>query len=166
MPSLPKRDVIAGALALAAVLAAAACSRPVPSQSGGSESKGAPAPAHPPDPEVLALLGDEISRTRRLGAIAITRITGVEAGAIRLDLQPDQGAAFRFEILKKDPAGPAGIAETNTLSIYLISQPGSQTLESQTRAAQALAERLAAEETRGAKIPALTSMREREAARR
>ena len=115
----------------------------------------------PADSEVLALLGEELSRTRRLGTVTITEVKGVEEGAIRIDLRPDQGDPFRFEILKKDPAGPPGIAETGTLSIYLISAPGSRTLEYQALAAQELAKRLAAEEARGAKVPALKSMRER-----
>lgn len=114
-----------------------------------------------PDSEVLALLGEELSRTRRLGAVTVTDVKGVEEGAIRIDLRPEQGDAFRFEILKKDPAGPPGIAETGTLSIYLISEPGSRTLEYQVSAAQELAKRLAAEEARGAKVPELKSMRER-----
>ena len=130
----------------------------LPDQTGKGQGQG---PERQADAEVLALLGEELSRTRRLGTVTITNVKGVEDGAIRIELRPDQGDAFQFEILKKDPAGPPGIAETGTLSIYLISAPGSRTLDYQALAAQELAKRLAAEEARGVKVPALKSMRER-----
>lgn len=160
-PNLGRKSLLATfALAIAAlgVVTVVSLLAPAPAPSGPSD--------RPPDPEVLALLGDELTRTRSLDGMRITRIAGVADGAIRVEIAPEGGAPFRVEILRRDPEGPQGVAETPSLSLFLISAAGTRTPEEVARAVQSLARRIAAEEARGAKVPALRSMREREAGRR
>lgn len=165
-PNLGKRSLLA-TVGLAAVTLAAASLvslvAPAPPPPGASA---APPPDRPPDPEVLALLGEELTRSRSLGGLPVTRIAGVVDGAIRVEIAQESGEPFRIEILRRDPEGPQGVAETPSVSLYLMSRSGSQTPEEVAQAIQALARSIAAEEARGAKVPALRSMREREAGRR
>jgi hypothetical protein len=159
-PNLGKRSLLATVgLAAAAVGLAALVSRATPAPTAPHAPS---TPDRPPDPEVLALLGEEITTARRMDGLRVTRIAGVVDGAIRVEMETSAGEAFRIEILRRDPAGPAGVAETASLSFYLVGSAGSRTPEEVAQAIQSLARRVAAEEARGAKVPAaLRSMRER-----
>jgi len=174
-PNLGKKSLLA-TLGLAVVGTAAGVAvsllapAPPPRAHGPSPmtSSSAPAPPQPPAerppaPDVLALFGD-LARSRQLGDVRITRFSGVEEGAIRVELAPAQGEPFRLEIMRRDAKSPPGVAETRSLGIYLVGRAGAQTPEVQARAATELAKVLAASEERGAAVPAgLLSLEERAA---
>jgi hypothetical protein len=175
-PNLGKRSLLATlGLAVAAIIAATVVSLlapdPPPHARGPSPTPSASAPASapappaepPPAPDVLALFGD-LAASRKMGDLRITRLSGVEEGAIRVEFEPAEGERFRMEIMRRDDKSPPGVAETRSLGIYLVGRQGAQTPEVRARAATELAKVLAASEAGGAAVPmGLLSLEERSA---
>ena len=148
-------------LAVAATAFAVASSRLAPAPPQGARAPSTTGSARALAPDVLALFGG-LAPSRQVGEARITRLSGVEDGAIHVELALAEGEPFRLEILRRDPQSPPGVAGTRTLGIYLVGRPGAQTSEAQARVATELARILASAEERGASVPAgLISLHER-----
>src|SRR5438132_894116 len=52
----------------------------------------------------------------------VTGVHAVRMGAIAVVLQTKGGEMFQIDVLRRDPSGPAGIGNTDTLSLYLANQ--------------------------------------------
>ncbi len=119
----------------------------------GAPSEPPPPPAHPgpPDDAVAALFGDLVAGGA-LGDCRIERVYGLHQGAIPVVMTCSAGTRFQLDILRRDPSGPAGVGNTDTLSVYVANQGDghSPTRESQGVAAMELAAFLA---ERGASPP-------------
>lgn len=92
-----------------------------------------------------AQLGD-VAVGEQLAGATIVAIHPPRLGAIAVVMALASGTRFQVDVLARDASGPAGIAETETLSLYLANQGdgGTQTDEGQGLAVMALATRLAA----------------------
>jgi len=119
------------------------------SRTGGEEPRD--------DGELLARL-EELRAGDGVGRWRLVEIRGRQRGAIPLVLATADGTRFRVDILRRDPDGPRGPAETESLAIHLADvAPGTRTPEEQGLGAMTLAVALA-----GAAPPSwLLTLRER-----
>jgi len=148
-------------LAVAAAASAVALSLLAPAPPQRAPAPSSLGAARPVAPDVLALFGG-LAPSRQVGEARLTRFSGVEDGAIHVELALAGGEPFRLEILRRDPQSPPGVAATRTLGIYLVGRPGALTSEAQARVATELARILASAEDRGASVPTgLISLHER-----
>ena len=148
-------------LAAAATAAGVALSRFAPAPRPRAQDPATMGSARALAPEVLALFG-ALAPSRQVGEARITRLSGVEEGAIQVELALTEGEPFRLEILRHDAKSPPPVAGTRSLGIYLVGRPGALTSEAQARVATELARILAAAEERGAAVPTgLVSLHER-----
>ena len=120
-----------------------------------------PTPAAPGGPE-LRLLAPAPPGT----AVRDARVTTVYAlrdGAVQILLTAADGKTFPVDILRRDDQGPAPVAATKRLALYLVTEaPGASTPEDRGLAVMALADALRKDET--APLPiALLTFRERAA---
>jgi hypothetical protein len=156
-----KSLLVALGLAVAATISGVALSLLAPAPSPRAQDAAATGSARTLAPDVLALFAD-LAPSRQVGEARVTRFSGVEEGAIHVELALAEGEPFRLEILRQDPQSRPGIAATRRLSLYLVGRPGARTSEVQERVATELARILAAAEERGAGVPAgLVSLHER-----
>lgn len=90
-----------------------------------------------------ARLGD-IAVGERFGEATVVAIHAPHMGAIPVVMVLPSGTRFQVDVLARDPEGPAGIAETATLSLYLANggDGATRTDEGQGLAVMALARRL------------------------
>jgi hypothetical protein len=101
------------------------------------------------------VVGDEV------GGATVVAIHRPHLGAIPIVMRAGSGALFQVDVLARDPAGPAGIADTETLSLFLANQGDGATATDETQGlcVMALAGRLAEVE----RAPELLTLRERTA---
>ena len=105
--------------------------------------------------ERFELLGETLVAGTSLGhgghAIhcIIEAVLPLTAGGVPVVLRTPQGERFQVDILRKDPGGPAGVADTARLSLFVVNRGdgATRTNEAQAHAARALAGWLAARET-------------------
>lgn len=90
-----------------------------------------------------ARLGD-VAVGERFGDATVVAIHAPHMGAIPLVMALPSGTRFQVDVLARDPSGPAGIGQTQALSLYLANQGdgATQTDEGQGLAVMALAQRL------------------------
>lgn len=114
------------------------------------------------DARVGALFG-ELREGARVDHWTIVRLHGVHFGAIPVIMRDADGSQFQVDVLRRDPAGPAGVGNTPSLSLYVSNagDGGTGTEESQGLGAIALADALAERERAGAPVPRLMTLRER-----
>ena len=79
----------------------------------------------------------------------IEAVLPLTAGGVPVVLRTPQGERFQVDILRKDPGGPAGVADTARLSLFVVNRGdgATRTNEAHAHAARALAGWLAARET-------------------
>jgi len=118
----------------------------------------------PAGPEVLTYFGD-IKDGSKLERWTVVAVSDVRDGGIPVEMATPDGKHFFIELLRRDPSGPKGVAETPTLAIYLVNSPGDggvATPEEQGQGIMALAAALSTRENNGgAKPPALSTLKER-----
>ncbi len=110
------------------------------------------------DDGILGLqVGQQIDRW------VVTGVHAVRMGAVAVVMKTAQGETFQVDVLRRDPSGPAGVANTDTLSLYLANQGRgrSPTDEEHGLGAMALAAFFAAQEEAGLVPPKLLSLDER-----
>jgi hypothetical protein len=109
-----------------------------------------------------ALLGDLAPGTR-LDAWRVVAVHRPTAGAIPVILEGPDGERFQVDVMRRDPAGPDGVAVTPSLSLSLANRGDGRTAtpESHGLGARALAEALARREAAGARVPRLLTLAER-----
>ncbi len=147
--------VAAGVAATGAGRAAAS-----PLGAAGESTPGAGAPAA--DPEVALLFGD-IRAGARLDRWVVESVHPIRFGAVPVVLRAAGGARFQVDVLRRDGAGPSGVACTASLSLFVSNRGDGATAtdEEQGLGAMALAAALAEREAAGARVPALSTHSER-----
>lgn len=130
----------------------------------GGKRKAGPGSKQPggPDAEVAALFG-ELAQGGKVGEWSIERVYGVHYGAIPVVLASASGNRFQVDVLRRDPEGPEGIGNTESLSLFVANRGNGKrkTDERQGLGAIALADALAARQQSGAKAPTLMTLRQR-----
>lgn len=94
-----------------------------------------------------------------IGDATVVAIHPPHYGAVPIVLRTGQGVTFQVDVLARDPAGPAGVAETAKLSLFVANRGDGATAtdEAQGLAVMALAARLDDAE----RPPELLTLRER-----
>lgn len=104
----------------------------------------------------------------QLGAWQVVEVRPLVAGAIPVRMRAPDGREFQVDVLRADPQGPRGVAQTGALALYLANGGRGDTpsREDEARGARLLAQRLAqVEAERGApEIPGLLTLSQRLAA--
>lgn len=159
-----RKFVVAATVAAAGVATASAAASA--GRIGGAPAAGLPLEAAPriaPDPEVAHFLG-EVRAGARIDRWSVEAVHPVRMGAVPIVLRTASGARFQVDVLRRDDA-TRGVAQTETLSLFLANRGDGSTAtdEEQGLGAMALAEAIARSEARGARMPALLTMRERRA---
>jgi hypothetical protein len=128
-------------------------------------ASGADGAARPASAVVRAYFGPLVDGSR-LDRWTLVRVFDVRDGAIPVVLATPDGSAYQIDLLRRDPAGPRGVAETTQLSLFIANHGdgGTTTPEERGQGILALAAALTTRERAGAAPPALSSMNERLAA--
>lgn len=50
----------------------------------------------------------------------VVRVHPLHLGAVPVVLETDSGKRYQVDVLARDPAGPAGVASTDVLSLYVV----------------------------------------------
>ena len=116
-----------------------------------------------PEGDRFELLGEELRAGTRLGKHGILdAVLAAHAGALPVVMRTPGGERFQVDVMRRDPRGPAGVAETNHFALFIANRGdgATRTDEAQAHAARALAGWIAARE--GSESPLeLLSFRER-----
>jgi hypothetical protein len=154
------------AIAVAAVvLAGAGIARLVlgkpnaPREGGGGDLE-------PASSAVRTYFGPALTDGSKLDRWTIVSVFDVHNGAIPVLLATADGTRIHVDLLRRDPAGPRGMAETQQLALFVSNHGdgGTSTPEEQAQGVQALAAALTARESGGAVPPPLSTLKERSAA--
>lgn len=99
-----------------------------------------------PASERFELLGESIAAGTSLGRGTLVAVLPVCHGAVPVVMRTPDGERFQVDILRRDPAGPTGVAETGRLALFIANKGdgATPTSEAQAHAARALAAWLAA----------------------
>lgn len=98
------------------------------------------------------LLGESLRGGTRVVFGTIEAVLPISAGAVPVVMRTPAGERFQVDVLRRDPKGPAGVADTNELSLFIANRGDGETptAEAQAHAARGLAawigERLAGRE--------------------
>lgn len=118
--------------------------------------------------ELPADLFGEIDLGSRLGPCTLVSVSDVHLGAIAVQLRDPHGETFQVDIVRRETGLVAtrGIANTPSLSLFLVNGGDGRTLsrEEHGLGAMALGARLTHREQLGAAVPRLLTLRERNAA--
>ena len=122
-----------------------------------------------PTDDRFELLGESLRAGTSIGRGTIVAVLPIRAGAVPVVMRTPQGEEFQVDVLRRDSKGPAGVAETARLSLFIANKGdgATPTAEAQAHAARALAGWLAARDDAGpAELLAadLLSFRERQRA--
>jgi hypothetical protein len=100
------------------------------------------------------------TRVERWTIVAVCERTG---GILPIVMVGADGQTFQVDIARRDPDGPRGVAETNTLALYLSNggRGDTATVEEHGLGVMALAARLAVRERQGAVAPELVTLGDR-----
>ena len=121
--------------------------------SGPARARSGRVPLRMPGGQRFELLGETLVAGTSLGHHGtigiIEAVLPLTAGGVPVVLRTWQGERFQVDILRKDPGGPAGVADTARLSLFVVNRGdgATRTHEAQAHAARALAGWLAARET-------------------
>lgn len=115
------------------------------------------------DRERVAPLGDALAVGVVLGRWTVVAVHPVHMGAVPVVLSTEDGARYQVDLLARDAGGPAGVANTQRLSLFVANHGDGRTAtdEEQGLGAMALAEHLRAREAAGWTAPALLTLHER-----
>lgn len=128
-------------------------------------SRGGPTPRArlvvPADGQFM-LLGHRLAAGEAVGRGVVEAVLPLTAGAVPVVMRTPAGARFQVDVLRRDAGGPAAVAETERLALFIANKGDGRTPtdEDQAHAARSLAAWLAA---RDADDPALLGWRERAA---
>lgn len=130
-------------------MAAAAVSVGFASGAAQARARNARAPLRVPADAPFELFGERLVAGTSLGRGFIEAVLPLTAGAVPVVMRTPQGERFQVDILRKDPGGPAGVADTARLSLFVVNRGdgATRTHEAQAHAARSLAGWLAARET-------------------
>lgn len=139
----------------------------VPGQAAARQAakRGGPAPRArlevPADGE-FSLLGHGLAAGAAIGRGVVEAVLPLTAGAVPVVMRTPAGVRFQVDVLRRDPEGPAAVAETGRLGLYIANKGDGRTPtdEAQAHAARALAAWLAERDADG---PELLGWRERAA---
>jgi hypothetical protein len=161
-----RREFVTAVGVVAGVAATAACTRTIVERSGEAEvpdERESAAAAPQPDPEVAQFFG-ELRGGTPIDRWTVDAVHPTRMGAVPVVLRTAEGARFQVDVLRRDrsPGAPQGVANTETLSLFLSNRGDGSTAtdEEQGLGAMALAAALARREAQ-ARPPELLTMRER-----
>jgi hypothetical protein len=102
---------------------------------------------------------------QQLDRWTVVRVHPVHLGAVPVVLATEAGQRYQVDVLARDPAGPAGVANTQQLSLFVANHGDGRTAtdEEQGLGAMALAEHLGAREAAGWTAPSLLTLEQRAA---
>ena len=116
-----------------------------------------------PGGDRFELLGEELRAGTRMGKHGILdAVLAAHAGALPVVMRTTDGERFQVDVLRRDPRGPTGVAETAHFALFIANRGdgATPTAKAQAHAARALAGWIAARE--GSESPLeLLSFRER-----
>jgi hypothetical protein len=112
-----------------------------------------------------APLGDALAAGAILGRWTVVAVHPVHFGAVPVVLATAEGLRYQVDVLARDPNGPAGVADTDRLSLFVANHGDGRTAteEEQGLGVMALAEHLRAREQAGWTAPALLTLEQRAA---
>jgi len=116
-----------------------------------------------PGGDRFELLGEELRAGTRMGKHGILEaVLAAHAGAVPVVMRTPEGERFQVDVLRRDPRGPTGVAETAHYALFIANRGdgATRTDEAQAHAARALAGWIAAREG-GESSLELLSFRER-----
>ncbi len=116
-----------------------------------------------PEADRFELLGEELRAGTRLGKHGILdAVLAAHAGALPVVMRTPDGERFQVDVLRRDPRGPSGVAETTHFALFIANRGdgATPTDEAQAHAARALAAWIAAREGEASPLE-LLSFRER-----
>jgi hypothetical protein len=114
------------------------------------------------DPDVAALF-EGLTPGTRLDRWTLEAVHPVTLGAVPVVMATQDGRRFQVDVLARDPQGPASVASTAHLSLFVQNQGdgSTRTDEEQGLGAMVLADALRQRENAGAPIPELLTLDER-----
>jgi len=116
-----------------------------------------------PEGDRFELLGEELRAGTRLGKHGILdAVLAAHAGAVPVVMRTPGGERFQVDVMRRDPRGPSGVAETAHFALFIANRGdgATRTDEAQAHAARALAGWIAAREGEASPLE-LLSFRER-----
>ncbi len=109
------------------------------------------------------LLGEELRTGARMGKHGVFEaVLAAHAGAVPVVMRTPDGDRFQVDVMRRDPRGPTGVAETAHFALFIANRGDGKTPtdEAQAHAARALAAWIAAREGLASPLE-LLSFRER-----
>jgi hypothetical protein len=112
-----------------------------------------------------APLGDAVAPGAVIQRWTVVAVHPLHCGAVPVVLATAEGRRYQVDVLARDPAGPAGVANTQELSLFVANHGDGRTAtdEEQGLGAMALAEHLGAREAAGWTAPSLLTLEQRAA---
>lgn len=113
-----------------------------------------------PETDRFELLGEELRAGTRLGKHGVLdAVLAAHAGALPVVMRTPGGERFQVDVLRRDPRGPTGVAETAHFALFIANRGdgATPTDEAQAHAARALAAWIAAREGEVGDVAAATS---------
>ena len=120
-------------------------------------------PATPTMPPEAEALFRDLSPGTKVEQWTVVAVHPVRHGALPVVLAGEGGERFQVDVMARDPGGPLGVANTETLSLFVANRGDGDTPteESQGLGAMALAKALGERESNGAKPPTLVTFAKR-----
>ncbi|MBA3549962.1 MAG: hypothetical protein H0T76_26080 [Nannocystis sp.] len=112
------------------------------------------------------LLGEQLRTGTRMGKPGkhgvFEAVLAAHAGAVPVVMRTPEGERFQVDVMRRDPRGPTGVAETAHFALFIANRGDGKTPtdEAQAHAARALADWIAAREGQESPLE-LLSFRER-----
>lgn len=93
----------------------------------------------------FSLFGHALAGGTSVGRGSVEAVLPITAGAVPVVMRTPDGQRFQVDVLRRDPAGPAAVAETERLALYIANKGDGRTptSEAQAHAARSLATWLA-----------------------
>lgn len=102
----------------------------------------------------FSLLGHALKAGESIGRGTVEAVLPITAGAVPVVMRTPAGVRFQVDVLRRDPDGPAAVAETGRLGLYIANKGDGRTPtdEAQAHAARALASWLAERDADGPEL--------------
>lgn len=112
-----------------------------------------------------APLGDALVAGAAIGRWTVVAVHPIHCGAVPVVLATEDGRRYQVDVLARDPEGPAGVANTGQLSLFVANHGDGRTAtdEEEGLGAMALAGHLGAREAGGWTAPSLLTLQQRAA---
>ncbi len=137
-------------------------SKPAVNAAPASRAMAGAVVATAPAADVVAYFGD-LKAGSMIADWQVVSVHATHLGAVPVVLATKSGERFQVDVLKRDPRGPSGVAETGSVALFLTNGgKGSKRTDSEMGlGALALATALKAREKSGAQAPKLLSFKDR-----